>query len=383
MTRPAGCGSVWSCRSPTSCGSLGSGRGPAPARTARPCAASTRTHSRAGRVRSTSASSAAVSAARSATRPGVGGPARPAGTRPSARHSCANWASLPAPRTSAVSAQRPGRTGRGWGGRCRSARGRRPPTRALTAWLTSIATAASSSPTSTCSAAGRSADEQAGQRADRGVQARDDVGDGDADLGRLGRAGHGHQAAAGLGHDVVAGLVAVRAVAARPRTDTQTAVRGRPAAPPGPGAAGGGAGSSPPRRRRSSASRATTARPPAVVRSSGDRAPVAVDREEVGRVVAVERRPPAPGVVAQPGSLDLEHVGPEVGEHHAAVRAGEHPGQVEHPDPGQRPGRRRRVRRPAGPGLQRLGQPGRRRGLGGIGSGNGHGPTFSQVSSTA
>ena len=66
-------------------------------------------------------------------------------------------------------------------------------------------------------------------------------------------------------------------------------------------------------------------------------APVAVDREEVRGVLAVERRPPAPGVVADAGALDLEHVGAEVGEHEAAVRAGQHPREVEHLQAGERP----------------------------------------------
>jgi hypothetical protein len=34
--------------------------------------------------------------------------------------------------------------------------------------------------------------------------------------------------------------------------------------------------------------------------------------------------------------LDLDDVGPEVGEHHRAVRAGEHPGQVDDADAGER-----------------------------------------------
>ena len=36
------------------------------------------------------------------------------------------------------------------------------------------------------------------------------------------------------------------------------------------------------------------------------------------------------------GRLDLDHVGAEVGEHPAAVRARQHPRQVEHPDPVER-----------------------------------------------
>ena len=49
-----------------------------------------------------------------------------------------------------------------------------------------------------------------------------------------------------------------------------------------------------------------------------------------------ERRTPAPGVVAVPGRLDLDHPGAQVAEHHRGVRAGQCPGQVDHQDVGQR-----------------------------------------------
>ena len=47
---------------------------------------------------------------------------------------------------------------------------------------------------------------------------------------------------------------------------------------------------------------------------------------------ADERRPPAAGVVAVPGRLDLDHPGAEVAEHHRGVRAGEGAGEVDDED---------------------------------------------------
>ncbi len=71
-----------------------------------------------------------------------------------------------------------------------------------------------------------------------------------------------------------------------------------------------------------------------------DRALAAVEGEEergLGRVVGalvVGRRPA--DVVAHPGVLDLEHVGPEVGQQQRAEAARQQPRQVEHLDPGER-----------------------------------------------
>ena len=50
---------------------------------------------------------------------------------------------------------------------------------------------------------------------------------------------------------------------------------------------------------------------------------VAVERQEVGGVVPGERRPPVPGVVALDRTLNLDDIGPQVGEHHGAERAGQ------------------------------------------------------------
>src|SRR5690606_26911130 len=51
-----------------------------------------------------------------------------------------------------------------------------------------------------------------------------------------------------------------------------------------------------------------------------------------------ERRPPAAGVVPRAGGLHLDHPGAEIAEHHARVRPGQRPGQVDDHVPGQRPG---------------------------------------------
>ena len=62
-----------------------------------------------------------------------------------------------------------------------------------------------------------------------------------------------------------------------------------------------------------------------------DRLLVAVGRQEVRRLarLAHERRPPAAGVVAVAGRLDLDHPGAEVAEHLGRVRSGQGAGQVD------------------------------------------------------
>jgi hypothetical protein len=200
-------------------------------------------------------------------------------------------------------------------------------------------------------AGGTTARQQAGERADRAVQARHDVGDGHAHLGRLRRAGDRHQPAARLRHDVVAGLVGVGTVAAGTADRHPDRLRRRP--------------------QRLEPERAQVPRQEVLDHDVGrldelrhdgpplrpreverDRAPVAVDGEEVGRVVAVEGRPPVAGVVAETGPLDLQDVGAEVGQHHAAVGAGEHPGQVQDAHAAERSGGGL-LDRPARSGAQR------------------------------
>jgi hypothetical protein len=64
---------------------------------------------------------------------------------------------------------------------------------------------------------------------------------------------------------------------------------------------------------------------------------VAVDGQEVGRLVAGKRWPPRPGVVTDARTLDLDHVRAEVAEEHRRVRCGEYPAEVGDDDSGQRP----------------------------------------------
>ena len=57
---------------------------------------------------------------------------------------------------------------------------------------------------------------------------------------------------------------------------------------------------------------------------------VAVDGIEIGRAAGVVvGRAPGTGVIAAAGALDLDHLGPEVGEQHRRERAGEHAREIE------------------------------------------------------
>jgi hypothetical protein len=63
---------------------------------------------------------------------------------------------------------------------------------------------------------------------------------------------------------------------------------------------------------------------------------------EIGRVEMTaigtghERRPPGPGVVADPLALDLDHVGAEIGEDLPGPRARQNAGKLQHTQTGQR-----------------------------------------------
>src|SRR5205823_12918837 len=59
-----------------------------------------------------------------------------------------------------------------------------------------------------------------------------------------------------------------------------------------------------------------------------ERALVAIDPEVIGAFAIDERGPPGPRFVAA-GWLDFDHVGPVVGQHHAAERAGEDAAHVQ------------------------------------------------------
>ena len=63
---------------------------------------------------------------------------------------------------------------------------------------------------------------------------------------------------------------------------------------------------------------------------------VAVDGEEIGRLVALVRRREGARVVALAGPLHLDHLGAEVAELHGAVGTRQHPGQVDDPKSFQR-----------------------------------------------
>src|SRR5262249_59703200 len=59
------------------------------------------------------------------------------------------------------------------------------------------------------------------------------------------------------------------------------------------------------------------------------------DAHEIRRLAALERRP-GPRVVPPLGLLDLEDLGPHVGQQERAVGAGQHPREVDDPDALQR-----------------------------------------------
>ena len=68
-----------------------------------------------------------------------------------------------------------------------------------------------------------------------------------------------------------------------------------------------------------------------------DRALVAVDADEVGRVLAMERRAPVAHLVAG-GRLDLDHVGAVVGKDLRAVGSAEHARKIDHAQSAHRTG---------------------------------------------
>jgi Ser/Thr protein kinase RdoA (MazF antagonist) len=57
----------------------------------------------------------------------------------------------------------------------------------------------------------------------------------------------------------------------------------------------------------------------------------AIDGGEVGALSVRSMRRPTAVLVAARG-LDLDHVGPEIGQQLGAMRAGEHPAQIDHAD---------------------------------------------------
>ena len=64
---------------------------------------------------------------------------------------------------------------------------------------------------------------------------------------------------------------------------------------------------------------------------------VAVDAEEIVALAGDEGRE-MPGLVAAAGRLDLQHLGAEIAEALGAERPGQHPRQIDDPEPVERPG---------------------------------------------
>src|SRR5262249_8862294 len=83
-----------------------------------------------------------------------------------------------------------------------------------------------------------------------------------------------------------------------------------------------------------------------------------VHGEEVGALSLDERRPPAPGIVALPGLLDLHDVGPRVRQGLRAVRPGQDPGEVDDAHAGERVHEASAVANDAGNATSRSSSPG-------------------------
>ena len=153
-------------------------------------------------------------------------------------------------------------------------------------------------------------------------------------IGRtVGVAGDAHQPRLSLNHRVVSGLRAARS--GLPETgnravdrdedivgrecfvrQTQPVHRSR-------------AGSSRPARPRARAAHSSTGRADATLEIERQAFLVAIDAQEIRALAVDERRTPRARVVAAPGLLELDDAGAHVGEQHRAVRARQHPGEVE------------------------------------------------------
>ncbi len=171
------------------------------------------------------------------------------------------------------------------------------------------------------------------QDALRRIEARHQVADGCADLvgGAVARAGDIHDAGLALHDHIVARAVLLRAAVAEAGD-------------------GGIDHGRPPRGHRLVAEAQTIhrSRPKILDQDVGrvDQAPqhllaapalhverdallVAVDGQEIGRLVALEGRREGARVVALAGLLDLDHLGPQVAQLHGAVGPRQHPRQVD------------------------------------------------------
>ena len=173
--------------------------------------------------------------------------------------------------------------------------------------------------------------DERGEHARRRGIAGQDVDDRDADLQRrpVCLAGYRHQAALGLDHEVVAGPLVAEArdgavdelgvlapeplvAGAEPVGDSRPEVLDDDVGAPG-----------------EASKRLLRLRAREVERD----APLApVDREEIGGLASHVGRAPRARLVTVARSLDLDHVGAEVGEQHRAVRPREDAREVEHAD---------------------------------------------------
>ena len=191
---------------------------------------------------------------------------------------------------------------------------------------------------------------QPGEQGRGGVEPRHDVGERGADLGRRAprRARDRHQPRARLGEEVEGGRVGERArrgrTAHRDPDDVVELLAERLEAERGELVREEVLDD----RVRGPRERRHRRVPLGRGEVDGDRAPVAVDREVVGRVVAERRRRERADAVAGARSLDLDDVGAEVRDHEHAQRASEDLREVEHPNALERQPRvlRGGVRRP-------------------------------------
>ena len=173
---------------------------------------------------------------------------------------------------------------------------------------------------------------QRGQDRDRGVHAREDVHHRYAHLGRLVGPGDMHEPRFGLADEVVTRSIrwlSIRAEARQRAVDEP--------GPKGPEVLVSEA--QPLDRARTevlddhvaaSCERQRRLAVGGVLEIERDASLAAIDSYEVGRVRARERRPPPAGLIAGAGLLDLDHLGPQIGQHHRAVRARQHARQIEH-----------------------------------------------------
>ena len=181
------------------------------------------------------------------------------------------------------------------------------------------------------------------QNADRGVKPGGDVDQGNADPHRpaLRRAGRGDHAGHGLDDGVIAGIAAARAVGAEagnPAVHQSWKFGAQHVVADAPFVERArleildqDVGALQHLHQHRAAALGSEVEP--------DRALVAVDADEIGRVFAVERRTPVAHLVAG-GRLDLDHVGAVVGEDLRAIGSAEHARQIDHAQSGHRAGSR-------------------------------------------